>query len=517
MRIAAAACILACTLFCMAGEEAWIEVKSPNFTIISNDSIHQARRVAKKFEQFRIVFQTAIPKLKIDPGSPLIVVAVSDTRSLEALMPNDRAGKDSAQMAGLFLASPDRNFVLLRADASSDQDYHVIYHEYVHMIMRLNFPSLPIWLNEGLAELFGHATIADGLSGLGRVRAEDLEILKRSWIPLDTLITITRDSPYYHHRNKSAIFYTQSWMLAHYMLLGDPQASKQLNELLGLIQSDVPEKEAFEQSFGDLKELEKKVQRYIRSERFDYFPVETRLRVKEGQYVARTLSEAESLAYRGEVLVHTNRLDDSRVMLEQALRLDPRSAQANEAMGFLFMRMQDQDRANKYFLAAAELDSKRYLAQYYAASSIYSQSGNSGIAESYLRKTLEINSGFAPAYDLLSYILMMEGTKLPEALQFAKQAAVLQPSELRHRINIGNILAKMGKYDEASALGEHLLPIARTEAERSSIDSLLQYTKSRQEIELEAKKRADTLQEEHKTIEEQSRRDREFEEILRTD
>ena len=54
----------------------------------------------------------------------------------------------------LFIGSSERNFVLLRLDAPEDRRYHAIYHEYVHQVMRLNFPDLPLWLNEGLAEFF---------------------------------------------------------------------------------------------------------------------------------------------------------------------------------------------------------------------------------------------------------------------------------------------------------------------------------------------------------------------------
>ena len=54
LRLAAGVCILACTLLGVAEEDAWIEVKSPNFIIISNASVKQARQVAKKLEQFRL-------------------------------------------------------------------------------------------------------------------------------------------------------------------------------------------------------------------------------------------------------------------------------------------------------------------------------------------------------------------------------------------------------------------------------------------------------------------------------
>ena len=157
-RILISAYILTCASYCMAQESTWCEIKSPNFTIISNTSIRQARQVAKSLEQFRAVFQSALPTLRVDPGFPLIVFAVRDQLSFEALLPNDRQEKGTTQPAGVFLPFEGKNIVVLRTDVLGDQQYQVIYHEYVHMAMNLNFQSLPLWLFEGLAELYAFAT-----------------------------------------------------------------------------------------------------------------------------------------------------------------------------------------------------------------------------------------------------------------------------------------------------------------------------------------------------------------------
>src|SRR3990172_2712818 len=55
-------CLLLAALPLAAAEkpEKWIEVRSPNFTIVSNASEKQARRAAEEFEQIRAVFQTAL-------------------------------------------------------------------------------------------------------------------------------------------------------------------------------------------------------------------------------------------------------------------------------------------------------------------------------------------------------------------------------------------------------------------------------------------------------------------------
>lgn len=491
--------IVVCTLFCIAGEDTWIEVKSPNFVVISDASQKQARRTARSLEQFRSLLQTALPKLKVDPGSPLIAFAVRDEKGLKALLPKEMQTKGAATPGGLFIGSPEKNFVLLRTDAPEDLGYHAIYHEYVHLVMRLNFPGLPVWLNEGLAEFFGYARISDGTSDLGNPNPESLQTLKTNpMIPLATLLNVTHDSPYYHQHGKAGIFYAQSWALTHYLMLGDKQTHMaQLDEFLKLLQNDVPEQEAAKRALGDLKTLEQNLDRYVHLMAFYHYQVPAKLSAKEDQYAVRTLSSAESLALRSEVLVHVDRLDEAKAMLEQALQLDSRSAPANEGMGLLFMRRQDREQAEKYFIAAAELDSKSFLAHYYAAHAAYER-GDEALVESYLRKALAINPQFAPACRTLSEHLARKRESLPEALEFARKAASLEPSNLSHRINIGRILITMGKEDEAYVWAERTLAIARTDADRSGAESLLFLIKQRRDRALEQKQRAEPMMEERK-------------------
>ena len=331
--------ILACALFCVAGDITWIEVKSPNFVVLSDASQKQARRTARSLEQFRSLLQTALPKLKMDSGSPLIAFALRDEKSFKALLPGESLAKGAALPGGLFISSPERYFVLLRTDAPGELGYHAVYHEYVHLVMRLNFPDMPLWLNEGFAEFFGFARVSDGKSDLGMPSPDLLQTLKNgTMIPLATLLEVSYDSPYYREQGKVDMFYAQSWALTHYLMIGDKQAhTAQLSEFMKLLQNDTPAQEAAKRAFGNLKNLERNLDMYVRSMAFYNYQIPAQLSAKEDQYPVRTISAAESLASRGAVLVHVNRLDDARAMLEQALQLDQSNALANEGMGMLHM------------------------------------------------------------------------------------------------------------------------------------------------------------------------------------
>ncbi len=139
------------------------------------------------------------------------------------------------------------------------------------MLTRLNLPGIPGWLNEGLAELWGNTVIRGETVEMGYPIQNHLDRLRgRKLLPLEALFSVDRSSPYYTEKNMVSIFYAQSWALTHYLMIGDEtgQAKTMLGKYLNLLQNDVDHQEALQQSFGDLKALEEKLESYVRKHQF---------------------------------------------------------------------------------------------------------------------------------------------------------------------------------------------------------------------------------------------------------
>jgi tetratricopeptide (TPR) repeat protein len=486
--------IMLCPPVRAAHEENWTEVKSPHFTVLSDASTKQARETARSLEQFRLLLRTVLPKLKADPGTPLIVFAMRDAKGFRTLIPAERQGKNAAEPVGIFLKGPERNFIALRLDVPGDQAYHVPYHEYVHQILALNIPGLPLWLNEGLAELLAFARIAAEESSLGDSSPDLVRALRdSSMMPLHTLLTARQDSPYYKESAKARVFYAQSWALTHYLLLGDMGAhSGKLAEFLNMIENGRSEEEAIAR-LGDLNALQDNVRKYVNVGSFFHIPVRLG-NTKEEEYPVRSLSDPESLAFRGQILVASNRLEDAKETLEKALAQDSRCAAANEGMGLLFWKKGEQEPAENYFTAAAELDSKSYIAQYFAGRSEFQRGRDLNVAETYVRKALAVNPQFAPGYSVLALILSAQENRFPEALDMAIKAANLEPSDVRHYFNVCEIMLRTGKFDEASEWAERARSLAASDPDRTAAETMLSQIRNRRETTHKEKTEAEELQ-----------------------
>ena len=145
MRIPALICALA-FLFSApmrAAEETWVKVQTPHFLVLSNGSLKDAREVATDFEQIHAVFAQALPTLRTDSSAETIVLAVKDEKTFVEMLPREK--KLAPHIGGQFLKGWEKDYVLVRLDLRT-QGREVVYHEYIHKLLHLNFTRLPVWL-----------------------------------------------------------------------------------------------------------------------------------------------------------------------------------------------------------------------------------------------------------------------------------------------------------------------------------------------------------------------------------
>ena len=284
-----------------------MEVRSPHFTVTSDGSEKDARKVLLQFEQVRALLQEVWPGARVDTVRPVTILAVRDEGALRALLPEFWEKRGALHPAGVFVDAPDRGWVALRMDVARfregddtwDNPYLIVFHEYVHLVLRLNFESLPAWLDEGLAEFWGNTIIEGDRVYEGRHVPYHLQTLRqRTPMSLAALFGVAHGSPEYSEQDRATIFYAQSWALVHYLVLGSDERQGQLNRFAALLQAGKPAAVAAKEAFGDTEALDRELQAYVRRPVFRYRRRMARLEVKEEAWTARRLSEAESLALR---------------------------------------------------------------------------------------------------------------------------------------------------------------------------------------------------------------------------
>lgn len=451
-----------------AREERWIEVRSPRFVVLTNAGEKQGRRVAEQFEMIRGVFKYLYPRARVDPATPLVIFAARDERTMKQLLPDYWESKERMRPAGIFLRGEDRPYVAVRVGLPGELSHQIVYHEYAHLLLDLAFKWVPIWLNEGMAEFFAGTTLSGKEAIVGRAGAHQVELLRtQRLLPLEELFQLDRHSPHYSERNKASIFYAQSWAVVHYLMLADRAAhTEQLNRYLTLLYNEVEEPRARREAFGDLAALERNLADYVRKFTFPAARLPGPGDVNEKEFAVREMSSAEVAAAQGDFLLHHGLYAEARQSLDRALAEDPNRAAVYESLGFLHFRLGDKAQAARFFEKAVELDSQSHLANYYFAMLLSEGSSDENVlgrVEGALRRAIELNPNFAPAYSTLASFVMRRRDQLAEAERLVRKAIELEPGVLSHHINYGYVLLNMEKVEQARVVARRVLTRAKSE------------------------------------------------------
>jgi len=192
----------------------WTGVRTPHLEVITDAPRTVAMRVALRLETLHQSLARLLPSLVV-AASPVQVIVFRDASLAQAYAPTWRGLQD--EVAGFSHAGPDRRRVVFADDEGRTPS--VAQHEYVHSLLDVACPDVPLWLNEGLAEYFSTFEMRDGgrrmLLGTP-IRRHDA-LLRGRLLPLPDLFAIGRDSKAYTREGvERDLLYAQSWALVHY-------------------------------------------------------------------------------------------------------------------------------------------------------------------------------------------------------------------------------------------------------------------------------------------------------------
>src|SRR5262245_61756754 len=226
-----------------AAEDAWVEMRSAHFQVISNASEGSTRTLTWQLERIRNVIAALWPWARVDLSRPLGVIAVKDENSMRALAPAYWERKLDVRPVSVWVTGADRPYLVIRADLRGDDNVtlnpHIsAYYSYVSLVLQSSMArDLPLWLGRGLAGVLSNTVVRDNFIRLGPPIPWHLQRLRSgSRLPLNALVAVTRSSPEYTQGERLIAFDAQSWAFVHYLMFGqEGRQRSQLDRLLALI------------------------------------------------------------------------------------------------------------------------------------------------------------------------------------------------------------------------------------------------------------------------------------------
>ena len=467
---------MACAVLAPAAVSAqtWNEVRSPQFTVLTDGSEGRGREVAWQFEQIRAAFPWARPQL----DRPVVIVAARDENSMRQLLPVvfKQSARDILPVS-ITSILPDRHVIVLQSDYRSEDvagtinPYFASYWSYSELMLNAAFERpLPRWFVRGLSAVLSNSLVKRNEIDFGRPIPWMLQSLNESRAALPALLEMTADDPYLRSDVNRQRFDAQSWGLVHYLLFGRPanraDAINQISKLLGEGRRST---DAITQVFGSVESLDSAYREFQRRPVTQFARLAVDTRVNRDTFALRATQPEEVATMRALVHLAFGEPADAKAMLVKARPggAEPAESYAVEAL------LLEQERQGAAALAAyrkaVELKSQNFYPHFRVAIEM-AQPGTRNDregAERHFRESIALNAAYGSAHAMLANLLA-NGPKPESAVEPARRAVLLDPGDAQTRLIYAYVLRRTGQLAAANGMALSARSLASSDTEREA-------------------------------------------------
>jgi tetratricopeptide (TPR) repeat protein len=316
-----------------------------------------------EIEQFRSAFHQ-IFHLSSAGEMPVTIMMFQTKEQFEPYQPLYKGKPKSA--GGYYHRNLDEDIIALSEEAQTrggPDGYNVIFHEYVHKMLREQGLKPPVWLDEGLAQFYATMRIKENSVEIGLPAQMRLnEIAHNAMIGLDKLFAVSHSSPEYNEAQQTGVLYAESWLLVHYLICGaNKNIQGKCGEFFDAAMNDTPDslETHFRRVFGmSYSQMEIALRDYTTGGRFKV----STIKLPVGDFRDKIHFEPVSDVERDTILENLHwRIRAETVSGLRLLRLterDPQAARPYEVLAaYALARDHDKLQAIEYWEKAVEHNS----------------------------------------------------------------------------------------------------------------------------------------------------------------
>lgn len=418
MRYLPVTAVLLLGALSLQAEDKWIRLSTPNFEVYTSQSEKKARETALYFEQLREFF-LSYWRTKADPGTPVRIILFANEKQYEPFRPHKQA-------AGYFQHGIDRDWIVIGGNQQGWE--RIICHEYTHLMVKQAGISLPIWLNEGLAEIYSTFKPVSGKVQVGDLIPGHFQALQSGWIPVPRLLEVRHSDPEYNG-TKTHEFYAGAWGLTHMLLLGADNHQAYvafLNKLVG----GMPLDEALSTTSLSAKRLDSDLRVYLkRNDRFYAGLIPFKSERSNASWTTAPVTATE--------------LDATLALLQLQMRLKPEDAKTR----------------------LTRLDQSDWHSQEALAYSAW-QTGEIATARTHFQKAIELGATSSKLYYDAARASMYSGDRSAASLDYLKKAVALYPEWTDAKLQLLEQFVFLRQYGAANSLSTEFKSISPTKASR---------------------------------------------------
>ncbi|TFI60268.1 hypothetical protein E2493_00715 [Sphingomonas parva] len=233
----------------------WRRAESANFIVYSEESEPKLREQVALLEDYHDFLRSLTGVNEPPSPNKLPVYILRNHRQLETV-------RDvGSSVAGFYTANSGGIGAFAQARSSGLDGDEILLHEIAHHFMMQYRPTAyPPWFVEGFAEYVATARFKPNAIEFGLPSDNRTSWLRNvQWLPIEEVLFSLppRRGP------QMALFYAQSWLLAHYVMR-DPALGNKFKSYIRARVDGVENRKAFTDAFGEIRAFDRALQAYAR-------------------------------------------------------------------------------------------------------------------------------------------------------------------------------------------------------------------------------------------------------------
>ena len=447
----------------LAAAQHWIRVSTQHFEMFTTNGEKQAIRALQGFEEVRSFFLKKSGAREQHEELTRIIAFSSESEY--------KPYRFNEGSFAYYQRSPERDYIVMQD--IQPEHHRVAFHEYTHLIIEHGDLKLPLWLNEGLADVYSSLEPRGNQVMVGREVPEYYALLQSATlIPWREFWAVDQQSAYYNRRDKMPLFYAQSWLLTHMLVLGEEYSAK-LPAFLAAINAGTGAEQAFQTAYGkSARDVWKDAELYLKNQTLRAALFDFKLQKSELDPDVQHLSDFEVRYALADLL--SNRPEwaaDAYKKLSALAKEDPQDFKVEQSLGYLEWRQKQPAEAARHFERAMQLGSKDVGAIYsYAELESALQPKRS---LELLKQVIALDPGRDDAKVRLMSVAASEG-QFGFALGIASQVHTLKREDaFTYFSTAAYCHANLKDPEGARTLARKALPYASDDRDRQQINKLL--------------------------------------------
>ena len=342
-------------------DEVWQRVVSKHFVFVSAAGEKRTREMAEQLETLAAALGRLNPRFDVAPGERTHVYVFARKNEVQPYF-DMLVSRSGAHVNGLFVSQKNASAIVMLAGDSRDD--RTPFHELVHWLIESRSQP-PLWLEEGLAEVFGQAEMRSGSLYAGAGVEQHMAVLKKKDMPLRDVFRVQRESDAYNLPEGQAVFYAKSWAIVDWLFRNGGRDNAAFYEFFRDVEHGAPVETALQQRYGlTMKDLERHIAAYGGRLARPVFAVKVPIPETDKTLTSMTIGRAQTLYELGRFFMFFEEMaGEAERHFRAALDADPRHARALASLAVLRAKAKLYDEAAMLFEKAIAADPKDALIQ----------------------------------------------------------------------------------------------------------------------------------------------------------